>query len=294
MVKPKLTVSIVIPAYNEAGSIGKCLDSCVTQKQPADEIIIVDNNSHDETVAIVKDYQKRFPDSNIILTHEKKQGLNPTRDKGFVVAKGEILARIDADSAILPDWVKQVRKTFAKKIIAAVSGPVAYHDMPGRRAGLKADERIRSLVHRMAEGRDHRYLFGSNMALRASAWEAIKDQVAPDPEGKFHEDIDIALCLHKAGFKIIYNPKMIGSMSARRLEDSPRKFYDYVMRFERTFQHHGIKGPTARIPMFVFLSTYFPLKLLRGAYDLENNRLSFSRLVRSLTEEKDEAKGSRA
>ncbi|HEX4662273.1 MAG TPA: glycosyltransferase family 2 protein [Candidatus Saccharimonadales bacterium] len=294
MVKPKLTVSIVIPAYNEAGSIGKCLDSCVAQKQPADEIIVVDNNSTDDTAKIVRDYQRRFPDRHIRLTTETKQGLNPARDKGFMVAKGEIFARIDSDSAILPDWVRQVRKTFAKKTVAAVSGPVAYHDMPGRRAGLKADERIRALVHRMAEGRDHRYLFGSNMALRASAWQIIKDDVDPDPEGKYHEDIDIALCLHKAGLKIVYNPKMIGSMSARRLEDSPRKFYDYVMRFERTFQHHGIKGPTARIPIFVFLSTYFPLKLLRGAYDLENNRLSMSKLLKSLTEEKDESKGSRA
>lgn len=294
MIKPKLTVSIVIPAYNEAGSIGKCLDSCVSQKELADEIIVVDNNSTDDTAKIVRDYQKKYPQANIRLTNEKKQGLNPTRDKGFAVAKGEILARIDSDSAILPDWVKQVRKTFAKKTVAAVSGPVAYHDMPGRRAGLKADERIRALVHRMAEGRDHRYLFGSNMALRASAWVVIKDDVDPDPTGKYHEDIDIALCLHKAGFKIVYNPKMIGSMSARRLEDSPRKFYDYVMRFERTFQRHGIKGPTARIPIFVFLSTYFPLKLLRGAYDLENNRLSLTKLLKSLTEEKDPTTGARA
>src|ERR1035437_9820650 len=89
-----MKVSVVIPAYNEEKYIGACLDSLMDQKEKPDEIIVVNNNSTDNTAKIVKKYPVR-------LINEEQQGMIPARNRGFNEAKFEIIARTDADT-ILP------------------------------------------------------------------------------------------------------------------------------------------------------------------------------------------------
>lgn len=287
------TVSIIIPAYNEEDVILQCLESCIDQSVPADEILVVSNKSTDTTETIIQNFIDEHPNSKIrLLQQNESQGLIPTRNFGFEHATSEVLGRIDADSIISHDWVKEVKKTFANPLVDGASGPVVYHDMPLPKVGKKADEEIRKALHRIATRSDHRFMFGSNMALRRSAWQLIKNEVCLDEENLLHEDIDIALHLYKNGLHITFAPKMVGGMSARRLEDNPRKFYNYIMRFERTFKAHGIKSASARIPIFIYLSTYFPLKLIYNAYDSETKKLSLKKLRESLRES-DEASGAR-
>lgn len=271
------TVGIVIPAYNEEDSIAKCLDACIDQTSAADEIIVVDNNSIDNTVIIVKEYQKKHPDANIRLLYETDaQGIVPARDCGFNAATTDVIGRIDADSIVDETWVAAVRHIFKRNTVAAATGPVLYHDMPLQKAGFRVDEKIRSTLHRLAK--DHRFLFGSNMALRASAWHSIKGLVNKDTADELHEDIDLALTMFENNLEIVYDPNMIAGMSARRLEDSPREFYQYVMRFERTFKAHGVKSATARIPIFIYLLTYFPVRTVRKFYDGETSKFTLRKL----------------
>lgn len=270
------TVGIVIPAYNEEDSIAKCLDACVDQTSPADEIIVVDNNSVDATAKIVKKYQKNHPDSNIRLISEKTQGIAPTRNAGFNSATSDVIGRIDADSVIDETWVASVRQAFRPKAVAAATGPVLYHDMPLQKVGFRVDDKIRNTLHHLAK--DHRFLFGSNMAIRATAWHQIKGLVHQDKNDELHEDIDLALTMFENNLEIIYDAKMIAGMSARRLEDSPRDFYQYVMRFERTFKVHGVKSATARVPIFIYLLAYFPIRTVRKFYDGETSRFTLRKL----------------
>lgn len=287
------TVTIIIPAYNEEEVIVKCLESCIDQSVPADEILVVNNNSTDRTAALVRQFIEDHPNSKVVLMEQnEEQGLIPTRNFGFEHAAGEVLGRIDADSLLTHDWVKEVKKTFADPTVDGASGPVIYHDMPLRQVAKKVDEEIRKALHKMAIRSDHRFMFGSNMAIRRSAWKLIKDEVCLDKENLLHEDIDLALHLYQKGLHITFAPKMVGGMSVRRLEDNPRKFYNYVMRFERTFKAHGVKSASARIPIFIYLSTYFPLKLLYSAYDNDTKKLSLKKLRESMGET-DERGGAR-
>lgn len=270
------TVSIIIPVYNEEKVIEKCLNSCIKQRDLADEIIVVDNNSSDSTSSIVRRIQRANPQANIHLTSEKAQGVIPARDRGFRVAKSEVMGRIDADSILEADWVATVRHTFARKKVAAATGPVVYHDMPLPKVGLAFDKRIRQALYNSAK--DHTFLFGSNMAIRKSAWTEIQDTIHRDEADELHEDIDIALSLYRKGLYVAYDPDMVGGMSARRIEDKPRDFYNYVMRFERTFQIHDISSATARIPIFIYLMIYFPIRTLRKFYDGDTNKFTFQKL----------------
>lgn len=284
MTKKLPTVSIVIPAYNESESIERCLLTCINQTRRAHEILVVNNLSTDNTASIVRRMQKEYKDKATIrlLSQSEAQGIIPTRNLGFDRATGEVLGRIDADSIIDPSWVREVQRIFSDREVMAASGPVVCHDMPARRFAAKADDQVRNTLDRLAH--NHKFLFGSNMAIRTSAWHEIKDEVCLDPEDLLHEDIDLALHIFQRGMKIVYDRKMIGGMSARRLDDSPRKFYSYIMRYERTYRRHNIKSASARIPIFIYLSIYFPLKAIRLAYDPETNTISLSRFRQQLAE----------
>lgn len=274
------TVSIVIPAYNEEEVIGKCLESCIAQTDAADEIIVVNNNSRDKTASIVRRLQQKNPTKNIRLFNQLEQGLIPTRNLGFKVAKSDILGRIDADSILTPGWVASVRKAFSDTEVMAATGPVVYHDMPLPDFGLTIDSMIRQALHKSA--RRHTFVFGSNMAIRASAWEQIKGMTHRDEKDELHEDIDIALCLFRQKLKVVYDSTMIGGMSARRLEDKPKDFYNYVMRFERTFKVHNCKSASARIPIFIYLLIYFPIRTIRKFYDTKTNKFTLQKLRRDI------------
>lgn len=272
----KPTVAIIIPAYNEQDVIWNCLKSCVTQTAPAHEIIVVNNNSHDKTVAIVERFQKIHPAASVRLVTEHTQGLIAARNRGFKEAKSDILGRIDADSMIHKSWVEAVGRTFSNNKIAAASGPVTYHDMPLPQVSFKVDEILRRSLHKYAI--DHRFLFGSNMAIRKSVWEKVARLTHEDPKDEFHEDIDIALTLFENNFEVVYDSAMIGSMSARRLEDNPRDFYNYVMRFERTFKVHEVKSRRARLPIVIYLLIYFPIRTIRKFYDAKKRRFTLQKI----------------
>ncbi len=259
-------VSIVIPAYNEESVIRQCLIAAVYQSVPAHEIIVVDNLSTDSTAAIVRQMQLEYPESPILLlSQDQDQGLIPTRNFGLDRATGDILGRIDADSVLEPDWVEQVQQAFADDSVHAATGPVVYYDMPLRRFGLKADDKMRQLMLRLAKQQYH-FLFGSNMALRRSAWEAIRNETCRDERDEMHEDIDLSLHLADHELRIQYWPQMISGMSARRLQDSPRDYRYYVTRFDRTYKAHNVKKLALKAPMVVFFSVYFPAKLLRALH----------------------------
>jgi len=259
-------VSIVIPAYNEESVIRQCLIAAIYQSVPAEEIIVVDNLSTDRTARIVRQMQQEYPESPIILLRQDAtQGLIPTRNFGLNSANGEIVGRIDADSVLEPDWVEQVQKAFMDQSVQAATGPVVYYDMPMRRFGLKADDKMRQLMLRLAKHQYH-FLFGSNMALRRTAWETIRDETCLDEKDEMHEDIDLSLHLAEHDLHVRYCPQMVSGMSARRLEDSPRDYRYYVTRFDRTYKAHNVKKMALKAPMVVFFSVYFPAKLLRAIH----------------------------
>ncbi|WP_415857392.1 glycosyltransferase [Sinomonas sp. G460-2] len=262
----RLGVSIVIPAYNEESVIRQCVTAAIYQSVPALEIIVVDNMSKDSTAAIVRQMQAEYPEAGIrLLSQDLAQGLIPTRNFGLDAARGDILGRIDADSLLEPDWVEEVVKAFSDASVEAATGPVVYYDMPMRRFGLKADDKVRQLMLKLAKHQYH-FLFGSNMALRRGAWETIRGEVCLDERDELHEDIDLSLHLAEHQLRIQYWPNMVSGMSARRLEDSPRDYRYYVTRFDRTYKAHNVKKMALKAPMVVIFSLYYPAKLLRAIH----------------------------
>ena len=272
------TVSIIVPAYNEESIIGQCLAAALDQTVPAHEIIVVDNRSTDGTTRIVSEIMRQHPGRVRLLHQDARQGLVPTRNLGFASATGDVLGRIDSDSIIKPDWVEQVQRAFADPKVQGATGPVIYYDMPLRRLGLRIDNFGRKATLKI-DG-DIRFLFGTNMAIRASAWKIIGPQTCLDDEDRMHEDIDLSLHMYENRLHIAYCPEMIAGMSARRLDDSPRAFADYIRRFDRTYAAHNIRKLGLRTPELIFMSIYYPLHIVRPIY--VNRRKSHNLETREL------------
>jgi glycosyltransferase involved in cell wall biosynthesis len=256
------TVSIVIPAFNEERRIRACVVAAIEQTEPADEIIVVDNRSTDSTLAVLGSLQREFPDAPLrVFRQDAEQGLVPTRNFGLDRALGEVIGRIDADSIIEPDWVEEVRRLFRDPSVDAATGPMIYYDMPLRRFGHHADDALRRAILKLA--RDYHFVFGSNMAIRASAWRDIRGDVCRDLADEMHEDIDLSIHLQRRGHGVAYSSAMVAGMSARRLDDNPRDYTNYVMRWDRTYDAHGIANPALRAPMVVFAAIYPVMKGVR-------------------------------
>lgn len=256
------TVSIVIPAFNEQDTIRACILAALDQSVPALEIVVVDNRSSDATARLVCGLQAEHPAAPLrYLRQDAVQGLIPSRNLGLDQARGQVLGRIDADTVVQRNWVQEVQKAFLDPAVAAATGPVSYYDMPLQRLGLRADDRVRRVMLKLA--REYSFVFGSNMALRASAWSQIRAELCLDEDDELHEDIDISVHLKQQGLRVRYAPAMIAGMSARRIDDSPRDYLHYVTRFERTYKRHGVHNPGVRAPMLLFLVLYPALKVIR-------------------------------
>lgn len=256
------TVSIVIPAFNEQDRIRACVVAAIEQTEPADEIIVVDNRSTDATPEVLEALQREYPDAPLrILRQDAEQGLVPTRNLGLDRAVGDVIGRIDADTVLEPGWVQEIRRLFADGTVDAATGPMIYYDMPLRQFGHHADDALRRAILRLA--RDYHFVFGSNMAIRATAWRDIRGVVCRDANDEMHEDIDLSIHLQRRGHRVVYSSHLVAGMSARRLDDNPRDYTNYVRRWDRTYDAHGIANPALRAPMVVFAAIYPVMKGVR-------------------------------
>jgi glycosyltransferase involved in cell wall biosynthesis len=96
-------ISVVIPTYNRAHTLERAINSVLAQRSSADEIIIVDDGSTDNSVELIKQY------STIKLIQQPNQGVSAARNSGINAAQHEWIALLDSDDEWLADKLQQIR-----------------------------------------------------------------------------------------------------------------------------------------------------------------------------------------
>ena len=91
-------ISIIIPVYNREDKIGRCLDSILAQTFHDLEILIVDDGSTDQTLAVCESYMEK--DQRIQLFQIEHRGVSAARNKGIEEANGRDLLVVDSDECI--------------------------------------------------------------------------------------------------------------------------------------------------------------------------------------------------
>lgn len=112
MEREKIKISVIIPVYNVAAYLPRCLDSVVGQTYGNLEIILVDDGSTDGGGAICDSYAAE--DGRITVIHQKNQGLSAARNTGLQYAAGEFVGFVDSDDWIEPDFYETLLKVQGK------------------------------------------------------------------------------------------------------------------------------------------------------------------------------------
>ena len=199
-----MKISVVICAHNEQDWLGDTLGSLLKQSRLADEILVVNNASTDNTAEIVRKFSLAHPEANIRLIDEAHKGLHHARETGWRNACGDIIVTTDADIRFPGQWLQLYEQAFsAQPDVAAISGPVRYYDALAFINWMTAFFEYINQPEGIGRYFTKEYhVNGGNSAFQRSALEAVNGYL-DKPKGTF-EDMHIAAKLQANQQKIRY------------------------------------------------------------------------------------------
>jgi peptidoglycan/xylan/chitin deacetylase (PgdA/CDA1 family) len=206
-------VSVVVPARNEEQLLPFCLDSLKRQTFSLPyEVIVVDNASQDRTAGVAREMGAR-------VEFEPHRGVTWARQKGLEASRGEVLAYVDADSRVPPDWLERLWDTLDRNPrAAAVSGGILFSRGRNWQGNLHrwsnaltlfGDKSLRLVCGKTGS------LWGANFAARRNA--LIKAGGFNKNILFYGDDTELSLRLRKVG-QIKFEKKIVVESSPRRFE----------------------------------------------------------------------------
>jgi len=177
---PGLTV--VILTFNSALTIGACLDSLVNQRNRDFDVIIVDDDSTDETEAIVSGYSNRL---RLSITRNGSHNIARGRNIGISCARSNLVAFVDSDDCAEPDWTRVIVDTFREHPeTVLISGEMlpAYRTLTAHAIALN-DHAVRRLF-----GGGIMQFCAANCAINLGTLQEVRF----DEDFRFAEDLELA------------------------------------------------------------------------------------------------------
>lgn len=266
-------VSVIVCTYNRALLLKNCLRSLDKQSisKKHFEVIVVDNNSTDDTQKVVKDSKKNYSNTRVVI--ENKQGLSYARNRGWKEAKGKYVAYIDDDAIAQTDWVEQIinfHKTHPS--VQVFGGPYDrffYNSppswLPENYGTLNLGKRIRQLNTR------NEWISGSNMIVSKSILEKYGGYATnlgmKGDKILYGEETELLVRLKKNGESVYYVP----SISVKHL------VADYKLHFWWLVANSYFRN------FSISLMNKDRRDILRGLYYLIKNLLLFPFYVFMIT-----------
>jgi cellulose synthase/poly-beta-1,6-N-acetylglucosamine synthase-like glycosyltransferase len=188
-------VSVIVPVRDGESTIPACLDSILATDYPPDrrEILVVDNASSDGTPTLIQARPVRY-------LREPKRGVSHARNRGIAESRGEILAFVDADCLVEPQWLTELVRPFEDPEVGAVAGDLQ-HVPPGTAAERQAARLL---------GNWQRFAFNSNPAYPITANAGYRREVLEriggfDPHMARAQDVELGLRFHeRSGRRLAY------------------------------------------------------------------------------------------
>jgi glycosyltransferase involved in cell wall biosynthesis len=191
------SLSFIIPVYNDQANIGRCVRSITALqkfRQADDEVIILDNGSTDETHQILN--QSGFPFEVIEHLH-----VSALRNRGAWMAKGDLLAFVDSDVELFPEWLENSLDVFEDPLVVAAG---CFPEVPTDATWVQRSWDVQQRGCQPTTSFSIAWLPSMNLIVRREAFEST---------GGFNEDLetaeDVDLCYRLANHgTIMCNPTM--------------------------------------------------------------------------------------
>ncbi|EYT60176.1 glycosyltransferase family 2 protein [Microbacterium sp. UCD-TDU] len=203
------SVSVVIPVRDDARLLEVCLSALARQTPIADEIVIVDNGSSDDTAAVAERFGAR-------VVSEPIRGIPRASAAGYDAATGDIIARLE--------------RTFrTRDDVDFVTGEPRFYGATPLVHWMGAHLYIGGMYAAMGPLLGHAPLYGSNMAMRASVWRMLSGEVHRE-EQNIHDDFDLSFHV-RPGMTVLRDRGLVVEVSARPFQDwaSLRRRLSYVV-----------------------------------------------------------------
>lgn len=208
-------VSVVVPVRNAPGRVKTCIEALLAQTYPQDryEIIVVDNDSTDQTRQVIQSYPVT------LLIETSMASPYPARNRGIRHARGEIIALTDANVIPLPHWLEQGVQALEHEQADLAGGHITFTFSPEKTIG----EIVDSLIYINIKGNVPK---GMTVCTNLFARKAVFDAI-----GLFAHHIrsggDTLWTWQatQAGFKLIYATQAEGLYPARKLFPLLKKSY---------------------------------------------------------------------
>lgn len=127
----KVNVSVIVPVYNAGSYLRQALDSLVEQTLTDVEIICIDDKSTDNSLAILRDYENKYPGVRVISL-QQNMGEAVARNQGMVVAAGDYIGFLDADDYVDRDFFEKLYTQAQATDADIVKGKVKTIDYEGK------------------------------------------------------------------------------------------------------------------------------------------------------------------
>ena len=228
---PKAT--IVVPVYNSASSIQRCLDSLLVQSEPSIQVVCVNDGSTDDSLNVLR--QIAQTDDRVLVIDQKNAGVSCARNAGIDAAEGETVFFVDADDYIDAQTVERVLQTMesADAEVAVFGGVCEPADATPKRV-----QQLMSPKAGTFGARDPQLLFHANAqpyACRAAYSRALlnREGIRFAPGLALGEDVVFQFAAYALANKTVVMPD---------------KFYHYVMESESAT--HEFNSADARAKKF--------------------------------------------
>lgn len=189
-------LSVVIPVYNGADHLPKCLEALRASTLPPDEIVVVDDSSTDNSAAIAL-----AQGCKLVQLKARPRGPATARNRGVRASSGSIVIFIDCDVAVHSDTLRLMEEQFlADENLSAVFG--SYDDAPTNKALVS---QYRNLLHHHVHQSSHREASSFWAGCGAIRREAFEEADGFDETYRWAsiEDIELGLRLRAAGHRLL-------------------------------------------------------------------------------------------
>lgn len=292
-----MKITVILVTYNRCQSLSRALESVAASRLPESigwEVLVVDNNSNDQTPRVVEEFNQRFP-GRFRYLFEAHPGKSHGLNAGVRAARGDILAFIDDDVTAEVTWLQNLtailhdgewagsggrillERNFSPPRWLALDGP---YNMGGMLAAFDLGEK---------SGKLDEPPYGTNMAFRKEIFKKYGDfrtDLGPRPGSKIrNEDTEFGRRLMAAGERLWYEPSAVVHHPVPQDRLTKEYLLDWWFDYGRALTREKGKGPrVAGIPRHYLsiprmVATHLSVRVLQWLWTSDPQRRFFRKGV---------------